>query len=83
MGDWYLFTITSEGANSYYVNDQFIGSGNQGAMGNLQAFTLNGFRPVGGSASQTAFAEVRLYKSGMNQADVGLLYQTVKAKWGL
>ena len=83
MGDWYLFTVTSAGANSFYVNDQFVGNGNQGAMGNLQSFTLNGFRSVGGSASQTAFAEVRLYTSGMDNAKVGTLYQTVKTKWGL
>jgi len=65
------------------VNDQFIGSGGQGAMGNLQLFTLNGYHPGGGSASQTAYAEVRLYKSAMDNAEVGTLYQTVKAKWGL
>lgn len=84
MGNWYLFTTTRSGSStSYYINDQYVGGGGQGDMGNLQLFTLNGYHPGGGNATQSAFAEVRMYTSGMDNASVGILYQTVKAKWGL
>ena len=84
-GDWYLITTTrtSSGDNAYYVNDQFIGDGGSGNRGDLRAFTLNTFTSVGGWGSESAFAEVRIFKSGMDNAKVGLLYQVVKAKWGL
>ena len=85
MGDWYLFTVTrsNSGDTAYYMNDQFIGDGGGGNKRDLRYFTLNSLFPGGTLGAQTAFAEVRIFKSGMNNAKVGLLYQVVKAKWGL
>jgi hypothetical protein len=86
MGNWYLFTTTKTGAagqTEFYLNDQYLGGGGQGAMGDLKYFNINGYIPAGGSGSRTSFAEVRLYKSGMTAAAVSSLYQTIRNKWAI